>query len=151
MGCFDSVLVPCPKCGKKAEFQSKSGECCLRAYELGDAPGDVLLDVNRHAPYTCEDCGTAFRVKVDAVPASPPNPYRVTDKVLEEILGDNGWGAASGHPVEDMANWSDLVRDLKSARDQIAELNALVDRLRTSARSAQLFKAYSVIADQPQP
>ena len=60
MGCFDSVMVPCPKCGEKTEFQSKGGECLLRVYELKDAPKDVLSDVNRHALYICPRCGTEY-------------------------------------------------------------------------------------------
>jgi len=61
MGCFDSVMVPCPKCGKKHEFQSKSGRCCLDEYELADAPSDVMENVNRHAPRECE-CGCLYKV-----------------------------------------------------------------------------------------
>lgn len=64
MGMFDSVMVPCPKCGKLSEFQSKGGACILKEYTLGTAPADVLSDVNRHAPNTCEDCGTLFAVQV---------------------------------------------------------------------------------------
>jgi RNase P subunit RPR2 len=60
MGCYDTVIVPCPKCGTEAEFQSKGGDCLLRVYSLADCPEDVLSDVNRHAPYTCEKCGTIF-------------------------------------------------------------------------------------------
>lgn len=62
MGCFDTVMVPCPKCGVKSGFQSKGGECYLATYELADCPKDVLSDVNRHAPNTCEECGTIYAV-----------------------------------------------------------------------------------------
>ena len=67
MGMFDSIMVPCPKCGRRREFQSKSGGCYLETYELDRAPLDVLLDVNRHAPYSCEQCGTLFAVHVQAI------------------------------------------------------------------------------------
>jgi len=64
MGIFDSVMVPCPKCGTRAEFQSKGSEdSYLRTFELHEAPDDVLSDVNRHAPARCENCGTMFEVK----------------------------------------------------------------------------------------
>ena len=63
MGCYDTVLVPCPKCGEKAEFQSKGGDCLLRTFELADCPTDVMLDVNRHSPCTCLKCGTLFEVE----------------------------------------------------------------------------------------
>ncbi len=63
MGCFDSVRVPCPKCGKVHEFQSKGGDCRLRVYELWDAPAAVMADVNRHAPYECTVCNTLYMVE----------------------------------------------------------------------------------------
>lgn len=67
MGMFDTIWVPCPTCGKKEGFQSKSGDCLLRDYELDEAPMNVLLDVNRHSPYQCTDCNTVFEVKFSVV------------------------------------------------------------------------------------
>jgi predicted nucleic acid-binding Zn ribbon protein len=64
MGMFDSVMVPCPECGTKSEFQSKSGDCLLSVYELDNCPPDVMQNVNRHSPNTCEKCGTVYAVKV---------------------------------------------------------------------------------------
>lgn len=64
MGCYDTVLVPCPQCGAKSPFQSKGGECICGTYELEEAPDGVLSDVNRNAPNTCEECGTSFKVKL---------------------------------------------------------------------------------------
>lgn len=64
MGVFDRVYIPCPKCGKESEFQSKGGDCILADYTLETAPVDVLLDVNRHSPNICENCGTKYDVKV---------------------------------------------------------------------------------------
>ena len=68
MGMFYTVMVPCPSCGKRTEFQSKGGDCDLNEYELEDAPADVLSDINRHSPYTCS-CGTVFAVNVHTVAA----------------------------------------------------------------------------------
>lgn len=66
---FDSVIVPCPKCGKVHLFQSKSGDCLLRKYELAHAPlnilTDVLIEVNhRPTPYVC-DCGAFIAIRID--------------------------------------------------------------------------------------
>jgi len=63
MGMFDTVLVPCPSCGEVYAAQSKGGECMLAAYELDEAPANVLMDVNRHGPFRCT-CGMVFRVEV---------------------------------------------------------------------------------------
>jgi len=62
MGCYDIIRVPCPTCQEVEDFQSKGGPCSLYTYDLDDAPADVLMDVNRHSPYTCRRCGTQFQV-----------------------------------------------------------------------------------------
>jgi ribosomal protein S27AE len=64
MGMFDTVMVPCPKCGTKSGFQSKGGDCMMAEYELENCPSYVLSDVNRYAPNTCVECGTVFAVRV---------------------------------------------------------------------------------------
>jgi len=68
MGCFDTVAINCPKCGEGQDIQSKGGLCSLSYYEsLAATPSDVLSDINRHAPFTCEKCGCRFDVKVTTV------------------------------------------------------------------------------------
>lgn len=69
MGCYDTVIIPCPNCGEPYAAQSKGGKCFLDNYSLDNAPQDVLADVNRHAPFTCDQCETIFEVifKVKAV------------------------------------------------------------------------------------
>lgn len=62
MGMFDTVLVPCPQCGTKEEFQSKSGECFLQVVELENCPPDIFADINRHSPHSCSKCGSQFQV-----------------------------------------------------------------------------------------
>ena len=65
MGCYDIVNVPCPQCGEKQQFQSKSGPCYLGVFELDDCPADIMMDVNRHAPATCSKCGTRYYVEFE--------------------------------------------------------------------------------------
>lgn len=65
MGCFDYVIVKCPKCGTEEYFQSKGGLCACLEYKLATCPDDVLEDVNRHSPYECVKCGTHFLVDTD--------------------------------------------------------------------------------------
>jgi len=71
MGVFASVMVPCPFCGTRVEFQSKGAngrrnECWMG--NLEDCPADVLSDINRHAPYTCtnSECNGSFSVRIFA-------------------------------------------------------------------------------------
>lgn len=69
MGVYDTVLVPCPKCGRPHEAQSKGADRpCLDRYELNDAPLKVLADVNRHAPFRCDNCGSVFKVELTLTP-----------------------------------------------------------------------------------
>ena len=59
MGCFNTLRVPCPRCGEPAEFQSKAGDCDMREFSLADAPPVILGDLadERH---TCDMCGATF-------------------------------------------------------------------------------------------
>lgn len=53
MGVYNTIMIPCPKCGKEIECQTKSGDCCLANYTLENAPDQDILDVNRHNPTDC--------------------------------------------------------------------------------------------------
>ena len=64
MGVYDTVTIPCPKCGEPYNAQSKGGDCVLAHYTLEEAPTDVLTNVNRHAPFECDKCGTIFHVEL---------------------------------------------------------------------------------------
>lgn len=64
MGMFDTVRVPCPVCGEREDFQSKSGPCGLETHDLERCPPAILADVNRHAPSTCANCGAVFAVEL---------------------------------------------------------------------------------------
>lgn len=64
MGLFDSVMLPCPDCGIRNEFQSKGGACELETYDETNAPADVMTDINRHSPVKCTQCGTLYHAKV---------------------------------------------------------------------------------------
>jgi hypothetical protein len=86
MGCYDSILLPCPKCGEIYEAQSKSGDCLLKIYDFKDTPEDVMENVNRHAPFTCFGCGTIFHVEFN-----PEIKIVETDEISDDfptLLGD---------------------------------------------------------------
>ena len=80
MGMFDTILVPCPECGKKYEAQTKKGERLLEVWELEDAPVEAMMGVNTHAPFLCP-CGTEFEVNLKVqVCYAIPVKVRKTDK-----------------------------------------------------------------------
>lgn len=64
MGMFDYVNLKCPHCGATYTTQSKGGDCNLDTYDLHDAPADVIIDINRYRPFTCEECGGIFKVEL---------------------------------------------------------------------------------------
>lgn len=70
MGMFDSVLVPCPKCGAPVEFQSKEGNCACEVFDLDTAPAIILRDIINWPDY-CEKCGQWLAL-ID--PEFPPGP-----------------------------------------------------------------------------
>lgn len=63
MGQYDTLKVKCPSCNKKVKFQSKGGDCNMTTYKLKNVPIDVLSDVNRYGPQTCE-CGTKIIIQI---------------------------------------------------------------------------------------
>lgn len=113
MGMFDTVLVPCPRCGLEAEFQSKSGPCELMCTKLAETTLEILIDVNRHAPVRCKSCGVRFEVRrtkatsfadrIGAVIARTAlvansrllNLHAVAQAVADEIMDSRGY-----HPVD---------------------------------------------------
>ena len=60
MGCYDSVWVTCPGCGKECELQSKADECLLRSYTLRDDIPESILDDLTHETYYCQKCRMPF-------------------------------------------------------------------------------------------
>jgi len=79
---FDTVLVPCPQCGTKEEFQSKSGECFLQVVELENCPPDIFADINRHSPYSCSKCNSQFQVDLKTRKS-------ILTSELKEVLENN--------------------------------------------------------------
>lgn len=62
MGVFNEVAVHCPKCGHVYVEQVKPGE--HRWYDIGEAPPHELARVADESPWTCEECGARFRVRL---------------------------------------------------------------------------------------
>ena len=63
MGCFDSLYINCPKCGKKMEWQSKSGPCALFSYKKSNLPMDVAIDLDNQI-LNCEFCNSNWQFKL---------------------------------------------------------------------------------------
>ena len=87
MGLFDTVRVPCPKCRKFYRAQSKGAASPgLKIYSMFNCPLDVLSDVNRHAPFTCEGCGAVFSVQFVKTIVHVPIPTLSGDTIPDAAL-----------------------------------------------------------------
>lgn len=104
---FDSVMLACPECGTRNEFQSKGGECLLDTYDETNAPADVLTDVNRHSPVKCSKCGTPYEAEVTFHP-------------VVKVLRSNGascYGTTSERANDDETFYSTMGRILSATGD----------------------------------
>ena len=63
MGCFNTILVPCPKCGHKQGVQSKAGSCEMNELEIHEANLAELQDVVDE-DIVCMGCGRELNVNV---------------------------------------------------------------------------------------
>ena len=41
MSCFDTLIVTCPKCASKIEFQPKNGQCEMENYDVSNVPPTI--------------------------------------------------------------------------------------------------------------
>ena len=65
MGCYNTIIIRCPVCHEKLQWQTKSGDCSLSTYELHEAPiADLGAIVGDTA--LCE-CGRILSVHVQFI------------------------------------------------------------------------------------
>lgn len=62
MGVYDRVLVPCPNCGSKVEFQSKVGNCCVSTFPIDAVPIKIAMDLD-HKYSTCNKCKRVITIR----------------------------------------------------------------------------------------
>ena len=61
MSCFDTLIVMCPRCDNKVEFQSKSGPCNMDRYNTRNCPSVIMVDVEGDT-VECEVCKTVVTI-----------------------------------------------------------------------------------------
>ena len=68
MGCFDTLVFNCPKCGEECEEQSKAmPDPSLDRFGLADAPNMVLADIEDESNKSrvhCSKCKSELRIKL---------------------------------------------------------------------------------------
>lgn len=73
MGMLYSVIVPCPKCGRDVEFQSKEGPRTLKKYTLDSVPETIALNIDGHS----KECKCGNRITL-GFPNGTPKPTHLT-------------------------------------------------------------------------
>ena len=63
MGCYDTILFPCPDCGELYSVQSKADDG-LRTFHMGNAPAYIVIDAAEQVPWVCKKCHKMFGVKI---------------------------------------------------------------------------------------
>lgn len=64
MSCFDLLKLVCPACGTEKVLHTKAGDCRMVEYSVADAPAAIVADVAERSPFTCDECGALFRLRV---------------------------------------------------------------------------------------
>ena len=64
MGVYNTILVPCPECDNKVEFQTKTGDCSLSIYNISCAPHEDIKGILGRSNY-CKECDTAVNIMKD--------------------------------------------------------------------------------------
>ena len=65
MGCFNSIIVPCPICCEENELQSKSGTCEMKRFHFMKAPLKDIAEV-ADKPFVCKQCSEDLVLAVQA-------------------------------------------------------------------------------------
>ncbi len=70
MGMFNTVLIPCPQCGKNVKYQSKAGSCSLKIGHIAASePADAAECIGNH---DCPNCMSVFEVRLTCIPQIIP-------------------------------------------------------------------------------
>jgi hypothetical protein len=102
MGCFNTINIDCPNCGKTHHFQSKSGSCELQTWSISAMPpedisgivGDTVVCSVCHViygvPSVRDNCLQDFSqyVKVEEVEEEEEKPWDMSVKMLQALYFD---------------------------------------------------------------
>lgn len=61
MGCFNTILIPCPRCGEKYDYQSKSGSCSFTTETIEDAELEDIVEASNNV-LSCGNCNASFKL-----------------------------------------------------------------------------------------
>ena len=99
MGMFDSIMVDCPKCKNKIEFQTKALGGSLSCYTIKNAPKVCIADLGGEVFHCGKcDCWFSFTVK------TPPKVVLISKKKIAEIKKDGFYMIWGTDPDEEEYN-----------------------------------------------
>jgi hypothetical protein len=135
MGMYDSVMVPCPSCGKQVEFQSKEWDCQMDRWSLEEAPAKVKFDI-MNEPNHCEACDNWFAL-ID--PNHPPGRQKPPELVAAKVTSPENprthFQGMKWWPLDKPFSYADLAEPIAapvSTKDLPNEILSTLTRLQTA-------------------
>jgi len=65
MGCYDTIIINCPKCGKEAIVQTKAlGDNTLETFGVGDTFDSDNYNGAFQIKDNCEHCGEVLKIQI---------------------------------------------------------------------------------------
>lgn len=147
MGCYDSVVVKCPRCGNTLEYQSKADMCLMRELTVDCVPAAIAADLDGEI-HDCKCgsrimlrcppdilCGVAMRVVVeDLVVNNFEEADRLNDRELAQVLASlryaqkmcdtDGWAKTAFETMPQFEGLTPLT---------VEEIDALCEKLNVGA------------------
>lgn len=76
MGCYDTVVGKCPKCGSPVKIQSKAGRCDLIDYNQDSVPMAIARNIEGDL-VCCKTCSTDIEIWISPmIPKNVPVEFR---------------------------------------------------------------------------
>lgn len=67
MGMYDTLWVPCKKCGEQVGFQTKIDKCILKNWNLASVPSRVIYALEGENEI-CDNCDAVNTIRIPKVP-----------------------------------------------------------------------------------
>lgn len=83
MGCFDTVIFKCCKCGNIIDIQSKDGDCTLKAFDQSAVPPSIAASMTGKQ-IECQKCHVVLSV-FSSIPQYVPMWLGIVSKKLNQL------------------------------------------------------------------
>jgi len=123
MGLYDSVMVPCPHCGRDVEFQTKADDdAYCRRFTLETASADMLFDI-MNEPNHCARCDGWFALVDPRYPPDAEKPKPALDAVRVRSPGNprTHFQGMKWWPLDEPFTFADILPDATETESSTKE------------------------------